>query len=359
MSFLGKLGSKGVVGVDIGTASIKVAEMLRESGRFKLLNYGVYELESQEKIMQVQHKTPKLSDEYITAGLREIFRLARIPTRKVVASIPSFSTFTTIISLPYLSEKDLAKTIPFEAKKYIPAPLSEVAIDWSIIKVTPGGDQNRESGKTPPSVEVFLAAVPENEVTRYKQIILAAGLQLVALELENVALIRSLIGNDLEATAIVNIGGRSTSILIVERGYEAVSHNYEVGGFEITKSIARSMGVNVNRAEEIKKTVGMKTETMTAVSESMVSLLDMIIFETQKTIITFETSKNTKVPRLILTGGLANMPGLLKHFKTKMSIEVQLSNPFARVAYPQPLQSIISPLGSVMAVAVGLAMREI
>ena len=72
-----------------------------------------------------------------------------------------------------------------------------------------------------------------------------AGLNLRALELENAALIRSLIGNDLSPVAIVNIGGRSTSILIVDGGFERVSHNYEVGGFEITKSISRSLNVSL------------------------------------------------------------------------------------------------------------------
>ena len=115
-----------------------------------------------------------------------------------------------------------------------------------------------------------------------------AGLNLKALELENTALIRALLGNDLSPTAIVNIGGRSTSIVIVNKGYERINHNYEIGGFEITKSIARSLNVSIEKAEELKRKMGMKEADENIVNEAMVSLIDMMVFETKKTINNYE-----------------------------------------------------------------------
>jgi type IV pilus assembly protein PilM len=226
LPFFNKFSSGGTLGIDIGTASIKAVELVREGGRFKLLNYGIFELESQDKSLQANQKINKLPDQDIIWGIQEVIKQAGIKSKNVVASIPSFSTFATVITLPYLSEKELAKTIPFEAKKYIPIPLEEVVLDWSITSIVNSAEAN--TGRMPPNVEVFLAAVPRAEVERYRKIMLGAGLNLTALELENSALIRSLIGNDLSPIAVVNIGGRSTSILVVEAGYERVGHNYEV-----------------------------------------------------------------------------------------------------------------------------------
>lgn len=357
--FFSKLKLGGLVGVDIGTTSIKAVEMSKEGGRFKLLNYGFSEIESQEKTMQTNQKAGKLPDEYIISRLREVFARAKFKSKRVVASIPSFSTLSTVISLPYLSEKDLARTIPFEAKKYVPIPLSEVVLDWSIIKAPSSIKKGGQGQDLPPTVDVFLAAVPKSETERYKKIMISSGLDLAALELENIALTRSLVGNDLSPLAIVNIGGRSTSIVVIEGGFERVSHNYEMGGFEITKSIAYSMGVSFARAEELKKTVGFSSDSAQIVGEGLVSLMDMMVFETKKTITNFETTNNTKVQKIILVGGLVNMPGFLDYFKKKVGLEIIMGNPLARLIYPPELKNIVGELGTSLSVAIGLAMREV
>ena len=366
LPFFGKFFSGGTLGIDIGTASIKAVEISREGGRFKLLNYGVFQLENQEDAIETKQQAVKLPDQDIVWGLKELLKQSKIKSKNAVASIPTFSTFSTVISLPYLSERDLAKTIPFEAKKYVPIPIEEVVLDWSIINLSPtapaqplGNQQAGSSARVTPTVEVFLAAVPKRETERYKRIMTAAGLNLVALELENIALIRSLVGNDLSPVAVVNIGGRSTSILVVDQGFERISHNYEIGGFEITKSIARTMGVSIARAEEFKKTVGLKSDGAKVISEAMLSLLDMMVFETKKTISTYENSKNTKVQKVVLVGGAANMPDFLQYFKNKINLDVAIGNPFARIVYPKELEKISLALGPTFAIGVGLAMREV
>lgn len=345
-------GQKSKLGIDIGTASIKIVELANENNRFALKNYSLFELKNvKTETGQGSQNILKLPDDEIVWGIKELLKKSKTTGRDVVASIPSFSTFATVIELPYLSEDELAKAIPFEARKYVPIPLDEVVLDWSIIGITGEGPK--------PTVDVFLAAVPKDETIRYQKIMAAAGLNLRALELENSALIRSILGNDLAPTAIVNIGGRSTSILIVSKGYERLSHTYEVGGFEITKTIARSLGVSLEKAEELKKRLGMKQADENIVNEAMGSLIDMMAFETKKTIASYETSKHEKIARVLLVGGMVNMPNLLNYFKQKLVQEVFLGNSFARVIYPAGLQSAVPELASTFAVAAGLAMRDI
>ncbi|MEK7645545.1 MAG: pilus assembly protein PilM, partial [Patescibacteria group bacterium] len=193
----------------------------------------------------------------------------------------------------------------------------------------------------------------------YQSIMAGAGLNLKALELENSALIRALLGNDLAPTAIVNIGGRSTSIVVVSKGYERLSHNYEVGGFEITKSISRSLNISLEKADELKKRLGMNQTDENIINEAMSALVDMMAFETKKTMNSFENTRNEKVARVLLVGGMINMPNFLNYFKQKLGQEVFAGNAFARIVYPPALAPAIGELASTFAVAAGLAMRDI
>lgn len=349
--------SRGRLGLDIGTSSIKIVELEKKGARFELTNYGLFEIKEAASLSQSDSNRSilKLPDQEISVGIQELIKKAGFKFSDVVVSIPSFSTFATVIEMPYVSNEDLARALPFEAKKYIPIPLDEVVLDWSIVGVV--DDQLATQGK-PSNIEIFLAAVPKDETARYRNIIKSAGLKLSAIELENSALIRALLGNDLSPTVIVNIGGRSTSIIIVNKGYERVSHNYEIGGFEITKSIAQSLSVSLEKAEELKKKFGLTQGENNIVSEAVTSLINMMVFETQKTISNYEESKNEKIANIVLVGGLANMPGLLEYFKEKLGRAVILGNPFSRLIHQPELHPITAELNSVFGVAVGLAMRE-
>jgi type IV pilus assembly protein PilM len=350
----GLFKSNGVLGIDIGTASIKMVELQKKDSRFNLANYGIFELKgSLTNAGVIGQNILKLPDDEIIWGIKEVIKKAGIKSRDAIASVPSFSTFSTVIEMPYLSEADLAKAIPFEAKKYIPIPIEEVNMDWSIIEV-----KNNPDNPTKPTVEVFLAAVPKDETERYRKIMQGAGLNLKSLELENSALIRSLLGNDLTPTAIVNIGGRSTSILIVSKGFERIGHNYEVGGFEITKSISRSLNISIDKAEELKKKMGLNQTDENIVQQAMVSLIDMMAFETKKTITNYEETKKQKISRVLVVGGLANMPNFANYFKAKLDRDVFVGNSFARIIYPQALNPVIQEIASTFSVAAGLAMRD-
>lgn len=335
----------------------------------------MFELKSDEEMINLggagvtvslSKHTSQLGDDDIVWGIKEMIKRAKIGSRDVIASIQAFSTFTTVITLPYLSEEDIAKAIPFEAKKYVPLPLSEVKIDWTIIGATPprptppkpGGEKVVPSAQ-PPMVEIFLVAVPKDEAVRYQSIIKESDLDLRALELENSALVRSVVGGDQDPVAIINIGGRSTGIIIVDKGVERINHNYEVGGFEITKAISRALNVNFKRAEELKKSMGLKEMDNNIIKQSMSSLVDLIVFETRKTMHTYEDAKKTKISKVFLVGGLANMPGFYDYFKEKLGINVFMGNPLSRVLLPQGAEALKNEINSTFAVALGLAMRDI
>ena len=359
--------SKGKLGIDIGTASIKVVELAKESNRFQLSNYGIYELEPGDEAIMAgsagRSKITQLSNADIIAGIKTILKSTGMKSRDVVASIPSYPTFSTTITMPYLSEDEIAKAIPFEARKYIPVPLSEVQLDWAIVNVRKGqlktATLTAQDTAGQPTVEVFLVAVPKVDVKRYQDIAKGADLNLKALELENFALIRSIIGNDLSPVCVMNVGGRSTSILIVENGFQHASHDYEIGGYEITNTIARSLGVSLKRSEEMKRSLGMKKIPENIIRDAIVSLLDSMAFEVNKTIHNYEDIKKVKIEKIVLVGGLVNMPDITPYFSEKLGREVALGNPLARVVLPSGLEVLRQELNSTFAVSLGLAMRYI
>jgi type IV pilus assembly protein PilM len=185
-----------------------------------------------------------------------------------------------------------------------------------------------------------------------------AGLNLTALELENSSLVRGLLGNDLSPTAILNIGGRSTSIVIVSKGYERLSHNYEIGGYEMTKAIATALNIDPAQAESLKRKYGLIDSPENKARPALLSLVDMMVFETRKTVETYENSRGQRISRIVLVGGLANMPGLANYVKQRIDRDVLVGNVFARLVYPQELTPILQSLSNTLSIAVGAAMRQ-
>jgi type IV pilus assembly protein PilM len=354
---LGLFGSKSKVGIDVGTSSIKIVELEKDGGRFKLINYGMISTEGGGK--KFASKDVKVTaDDEITWVIQEILKEAKFGTRDAIGAIPSFSTFSTVIKVPFISEDELAKTIPIESRKYIPLPPDEVVLDWSVINIVQGTEAKEGIPATQSEVEVFVAAVPVSETTRYKNILKHAGLNVRALELENSALIRALLGNDQSPTAIVNIGGRSTSILIVDKGIERLNRNYEVGGFELTNAISKALNVNLHRAEELKRTQGLSSGD-NVVKEALTSLVDNMVMEARRTINSYQEKSGVKIDKVVAVGGLAKMPGFIEYFGDKLGIFTSMGNPFARVVYDKRLESVVEDIGSAFAVAVGLGMREL
>ena len=115
-----KSTGRGTIGLDIGTSSIKIVELEKQGGRFALLNYGLFELKESSFLQQnndTNHSILKLSDQQIALGIQELVKKSNFKSTEVVASIPSFSTFATVIEMPYISNEDLARALPYEAKK--------------------------------------------------------------------------------------------------------------------------------------------------------------------------------------------------------------------------------------------------
>lgn len=361
MSFFSS-AAKNCLGVDIGTTSVKVVELSKKKdGKIKLETYGSLESIAYSQLLEetLQSSTVKISEEQSADMIRKILKEAKVGTRKAVMSAPVFSTFTSVIELPEMSQQEIESAIKFEAKQYVPVPLSEVVLGWNVIgkkkyKMLGGGSFSNK-------VLVLIVAIPREISSEFARISSLAGLELTALETESFALIRSLLGNDKSTVALVDIGSRATNISIVKEGFIRVSRGLDTSGAEITKILARGMGVDIKRANEMKRTIGLDMSGPNKqVADIMLPIIDVITGETKRIIDVFSRGEEeSKVERVILAGGSAGIPKITDRFEKVTGIKTIIGSPWGRIEYPSELQNILESIGPSFSVAVGLAMRNV
>ncbi len=344
------------LGVDIGTTSIKVAEVKRGKDQPELINYSLFEtydhLERTNTALQTS--TLKLFENEIAEYLKIIIQKGNFKSREVTASLPSFSAFTTIIDIPSnIPESDIAKTLGFKARQYIPLPLTSVTLDW--VKV---GERTDERGNK--TQQIFLISVPNDQIKKYKTIFSNAGLNLLTLEVEGFSLARILTATIDKPTLIIDIGSRSTTFLVAQNGLLKYVSQSDFAGSSLTQSIASGLGINIRRAEDLKRKkglAGLGYGPDKELSTLLVPLLDVIINEAKRVKDNYQHSYQQKVAGVILSGGGANLLNAEQYFKDKLELPVSKSNPFSLIDYPPKLAPLTDKLGPSLSVALGLGIK--
>lgn len=347
------------LGIDIGTSAIKIVELEKKQERHQLKTYGIFPLNEYLKHLgpKLRLEAARIEEKELAEMIKRIFQEADVQNKKVRFSIPVYSSFSIAIDLPPMPKEEIAAAIPFEAKRYIPVPLSDVILDWSIISSPPKLIQKnqKENKVKAESIQALLVAVPKETISRYTQIAQLANLQIQALEAETFSLARSLVGRDQTAILLVDTGARSTNISIIDGGYVRLTHNLEIGGAELSRGLAQRMNISIERAEEIKKISQQRRADVEAIINS---IFDLIIAEIRKIIIRYQNQYQRRVEKCILAGSGVKVVNLPDYLSRQLNLEVSIGNPFSRVVYPDVLRPAIQELGPALAVAVGLAMRE-
>ena len=345
---------KNFLGIDIGTSSIRVVELSRKGQSLKLINYGEIKTASLQKepFRTVEKDTLLLSNRETSAAILAILREAGIQTREVNLSIPDFSSFFTNFELPPMTQKELESAVRYEARSYIPFPLSEITLDWTIIE----GDV---SNKVKAPLEILVVAIPNEVINQYQEVATLSGLRLRALEAEAFALSHSLAGNEKKTIGIIDIGARSTTCNVLENGVLKLSHSFNISGNELTEILSRSLGVDYEKAEELKKGIGLAgAETAEQnIREVLLPLIDLILAEIKKIFGNYYRRESKEVEKIILAGGTSLLPGLKEYFFEELKKEVEIANPFSRTIFPPILEETLKEMGPSYAIAVGLAIR--
>jgi type IV pilus assembly protein PilM len=341
------------VGVEIGSSGVKVVQLGLDTQRPRLMTYGYI-----EQPMDIIKNDSAASRDAAVSALKTVLRESRVSTDKAVAALPSFTVFSSIISLPMMSKKELNSAVRWEAKKFVPMPIDELVLDWKLLKES---GEPKPATQAPKNLRVLITAAPKSLVRRYIDIFKASGLQITNLETEALALERSLIGTDPAPVMIVDIGAMATNIAVVVDGIPLVNRSIDVGGNTMTKSIAQSMNIDTQRAEQFKRDFGISSgqSSVSQVPKTIEFVISSIINEIRFVLNLYRTQGTGPIQRIVLSGGssvLVNLPGYLE--KT-LSIKTFVGDPWARIVYPTELKPVLNEIAPRFSVAIGLAMREL
>ncbi len=378
MAFFSNLFNKGestALGIDIGSSAIKIVQIKKKNGQAVLETYGELALGPYANLSVGQ--AALLPPEKIAQALIDLMKEkeVNITTKKCGISIPFASSLMSVIEMPEVGSKQLSVMVPLEARKYIPVPISEVMLDWSVIpKSEVRADDSKEfattedgsvavdtENKTPsilPKIDVLIVAIHKETIARYQEIVAKAGLEVGFFEIEIFSTMRAVLDEVLKPVMIMDMGAASTKLYVVERGIIRSSHTINRGSQDITATISKSLGISAERAEVMKRQVGAMGDDKN-LTDLIALTLDYIFSETNNALLSFEKKHNKTVSKMILVGGGSALKGLSEIAKNNLKTEVVLANPFSKISTPAFLENILKETGSEFAVAIGLALRKL
>ena len=362
----GIFGAKGddrVVGIDIGTSSIKVVELKKQSGRVVLDTYGALALGQYAEGGHIGQVT-NFDAVTLSRALVDVLAETKITSTNVVLGIPSVSCIIFILQLPAaVEEANLPMVIPDEAKKYIPVPLTDVALDWYVIpRREDSGIESRvlsESGDEA-SMSVLVVATLNETLTKYTETMQKSALPVDSLEIEVFSHIRSVLTRELFPVMIVDIGASKTKLTIVEHGIVETFRLVNKASHDMTLAIMHSTETSFETAEALKKEHGLiPSPEHPHVPDIIKTHLADIFQEINATMLAYEKRYNKNIGKIIFTGGGAMTRGLIDYAKQSFASELSIADPFAKVESPVFLGGVLKTTGPEFSVALGLALKKI
>jgi type IV pilus assembly protein PilM len=339
-----------VLGVDIGTSSIKVVQLRRDHGRVILETYGAIALGPYAGV-EIGRATSLPADK-IAEALKDVIREANVTTTDAAISIPYASSLISIIKLPATVEKQLAQVVPIEARKYIPVPISEVLLDWFVVS---GGKGSQKDGK----IDVLLVAIHNDTITKFRAIAADSLLTAAFFEIEVFSAVRAALEHGLAPVAVVDMGAATTKFYVVERGLIQESHIINHGSQDLTLAASRALNITVAQAEERKRKIGMNPGLDAGLAQSLELSLGPLLSDISRTAVSWEQRNNQSLSGMVVTGGGAGLKGFKNLAQQKIQSEIRLADPFGKTQAPAFLEPILKETGPEFSVAVGLALRRL
>ena len=347
-----KKKSTPVIGVDISATAIKLLELSRGGGRYRVESYAVEPLPP-NSVVDKNITEMDLVGEAIARAVKK----SGSKTKDAAAAVAGSSVITKIIEMPAdLSDSDLENQIHVEADQYIPFPLEDVALDFEVLGPSAG---------TPDRVEVLLAASRSDNVDARRGALELGGLaakimDIEAFALENtVALIanETLGGGDGKVIAIADVGSSVTTFSVLENLKIIYSREQQFGGAQLTEEIQRRYGLSYEEAGLAKKQGGLPENYVPEVLDPFKDNMAQQISRAQQFF--YSSSQIGHIDHLLLAGGCSSIPGVAELVESKVGAPTIVANPFANmtVASRIPSQSLTNDAPALM-VACGLALRS-
>jgi type IV pilus assembly protein PilM len=357
-------GSKrgSALGIDFGSTTLKVVQIRKEAGRAVLETYGALGLGPYTR--EPVGVATVLSKDALVQALKDLLKEANCTATRAGVSVPHSASLSTVIELPKMSNEQLTRAIPLEARKYIPVPLSDVMLDWFVIphdEVFSPDTGKQDAQKD--TVSILLVAIRNDALNGYQSILDGAGITPLFYELEVFSGARSSVGHTLAPVMFIDIGGGTTKVSIIENGIVRASHVISLGGQDMTRSISRALNLDFVKAEQLKRETGLTVihglADSQAVRTALLSTLGRIFPDAHKVLLEYGRKFQKNVGSAVLVGGGSTLKGLLPEAHDRLGVDVKIATPFAHTEAPAFLQDVLTEVGPEFATAVGAALRAI
>jgi type IV pilus assembly protein PilM len=368
--FTSKLFSQAensVIGIDIGSSSLKIVQVKKEKGRAILQTYGEIGLGPYNKLSTGQVVT-LMPNQYATVII-DLVREANISTTNGGISIPLKLSLINMIDIPKVDKKDERNVIELEARKYIPVSISEVTLDYSIIPqvddsslefIESDDEQKVKDDELKKRQKVLLVAIHNQVLSNYSKIVQDAKLDVNFFEVEAFATARGSLSGEKAPVMIVDIGASSSKVYIIDNGVLLSSHTINRGGQDISFSISKGLGIPFEHAEHLKRSLGKTSVAEEVKIREIVDMHEEYILSELKTVLsTFQRSKNVTISKMILTGGACSLDGFMEKVHKSFACEVKISDPFSKLEAPISLRETLKITGTTFSTAIGLALRAL
>ena len=362
--------SQSVLGVDIGSSSIKIVQLNKSNGHPILETYG--ELSLGPYAGKGIGEATNLPLEKIIEALNDLLKEkeVNITTRNSGVAIPFSASLMAVMEVPLVSQKELESMVPIEARKYIPVPIGEVTLDWYVIPKDKTTDVTETNVPVTPEpnkqqtpiekTEVLIVALHNETISNYKEIVTKTELDAHFFEIEIFSTMRSVLDEEVQPVLIVDMGATSTKLYIVERGILRSSHMVNRGSHKITDELSKSLGISMQDAEYLKREKGLPGEINgIEVKNVMTITLNYIFSEANQFILAYQKKYSKNVSKAILVGGGSALKGIVDVAKESFQTEVVAGDPFGKVVAPAFLEKVLKDTGPEFTVALGAALRRL
>jgi type IV pilus assembly protein PilM len=342
--------SAGAVGIDVGASSIKVVEVQNKNDVMTLTTYGELQLGPYDGKELGEAVTLEAKAEQ--EALVDVIRESAVAMRSSVFAMPLSSSFVTNVSIEAEEDADLAPMVRLEARKVIPASLSEVTLDWAEVE----RPQNVESETN--RRDVLVAAIQNSALERFKVLMQFAGFKNPPTEIECFSAIRGLYNPNHPNTVVIDIGATSTKLYIARESLLMRMHRVRAGGAVATEAISQALNVSFAEAETLKQQANRSEDNFSDLKRAHDSAYERAFREFNKVIREYESKTGHEIEVVHLAGGGALFPGMDAMLKDALERDIEYANPFSKVAYPAFMDDTIKSIGPSFVVALGAALRD-
>jgi len=344
--------AKALVGLDIGSSSVKAVELKPAGKSYKVTALG-REAVPPDSIVD----GAIIDGASVVEAIRRLFDRHGIKTREVAASLSGNAVIVKKISLPTMTDAELSESIYWEAEQYIPFDIQDVNLDYQVLD--PG---NPAAGKS--TMDVLLVAAKKEKIADYTGVIGQAGRSAVVVDVDAFALQNAYEANyGIEPGAVVvllNLGASATNINILQGDQSVFTRDISIGGNAYTEALQKELNLPYEPADRLKRGEAVDGVAYDEARPVLRAVTENVILEVQKTFDFFRaTATFERITRVVVSGGASRAEGVIDMLAERFDAPVEVFDPFRKVAYDaKKFNAAPETVGPMVAVAVGLALRR-